>query len=515
MITLEHVYVFAGLVFAGFAFLGARDVEHPRRYWNAAFWAVFALSFLIGSLIGDSANGALALVLAVLGGLGRLGRSRRTGAEQAQRLASARRHGNTLFIPALIIPATALIGTFFLKHATIAGLPLVDGKQATIISLALGVLVAWLVAVLWLRPPVLTPLDEGRRLMDSVGWAAILPQMLAALGAVFALAGVGRTVGTLATEYIPLTHPLAAVAVYCGGMALFTAVMGNAFAAFPVMTAAIGLPLIVHKFGGNPAIMSAIGMLSGFCGTLVTPMAANFNIVPAALLELPTATPSFKRADADRCPASARQHAPDVSACFPFLARLMQHDTDRRLASRFARTALGHVSREWPNKLDHVMGGPEDVQRPRALHPIFFGSFDWHSCVHGWWLLARLYRGFLELPEHEAIRATFRRAADGGKCFGRGCIPCAARQPRVRTAVRLGVGAHAGRRTRAARKYRRKKVVARIAAAYRSLREEVRAVVCRSPAIPFAPASMATRLSRSCSPSISPVRREMPVSPQH
>jgi len=63
--------------------------------------------------------------------------------------------------------------------------------------------------------------------------------------------------------------------------------MGNAFAAFPVMTAAIGVPLIVNKFGGDPAIMGAIGMLSGFCGTLTTPMAANFNIVPAALLELP------------------------------------------------------------------------------------------------------------------------------------------------------------------------------------------------------------------------------------
>jgi hypothetical protein len=77
------------------------------------------------------------------------------------------------------------------------------------------------------------------------------------------------------------------------------------------------------------------------------------------------------------------------------------------IASQFARTALGHVSREWPNKLDHVMGGPEDVQRPRALHPLFFGSFDWHSCVHGYWLLARLYRRFPQLPEREAIRALF------------------------------------------------------------------------------------------------------------
>jgi len=69
-------------------------------------------------------------------------------------------------------------------------------------------------------------------------------------------------------------------------MALFTMIMGNGFAAFPVMTAGIGLPLIVNQLGGNPAIMGAIGMLSGFCGTLMTPMAANFNIVPAALLEL-------------------------------------------------------------------------------------------------------------------------------------------------------------------------------------------------------------------------------------
>ncbi len=86
---------------------------------------------------------------------------------------------------------------------------------------------------------------------------------------------------------IPLDSRLAVVCAYTLGMAGFTAVMGNAFAAFPVMTAAIGLPLIVRKFGGDPAIMGAIGMLSGFCGTLTTPMAANFNIVPVALLELP------------------------------------------------------------------------------------------------------------------------------------------------------------------------------------------------------------------------------------
>jgi uncharacterized membrane protein len=70
-------------------------------------------------------------------------------------------------------------------------------------------------------------------------------------------------------------------------MALFTLIMGNAFAAFPVMTAAVGLPIVVQHFGGDPAPVCAIGMLAGFCGTLMTPMAANFNVVPANLLELP------------------------------------------------------------------------------------------------------------------------------------------------------------------------------------------------------------------------------------
>jgi hypothetical protein len=75
------------------------------------------------------------------------------------------------------------------------------------------------------------------------------------------------------------------------------------------------------------------------------------------------------------------------------------------LAGRFARLTLGHIRREYPNKLDHVLHGPEDVRTPRALHPIFYGSFDWHSCVHGWWQLLTIARLFPDLPEAEAIRA--------------------------------------------------------------------------------------------------------------
>lgn len=87
-------------------------------------------------------------------------------------------------------------------------------------------------------------------------------------------------------------------------------------------------------------------------------------------------------------------------------------------ASLFAGLALGHVTREYPNKLDHVLTGPEDAQGPRALHPIFYGSFDWHSCVHGYWLLASVLRRFPDVPEAAAIRALFDQAFTAEKVAG-------------------------------------------------------------------------------------------------
>ncbi|MBQ1541018.1 MAG: DUF979 domain-containing protein [Caulobacteraceae bacterium] len=286
MIRLEHVYALAGLMFAAISILNLRDRSNPKRFKTALFWALVAASFLFGARLGDFANGLVALTLAALAGFGGLGRGRIATTSPEERREGARRHGDRLFIPAVIIPVVALLGSLFLKQVQWGGTPLLEPKQATLISLALGVLLALAVALPMLKAPPAAPVREAARLMDAVGWAAMLPQMLAALGAVFAMAGVGRIVGDLTVQWLPLDTRLAAVCAYAVGMALFTVIMGNGFAAFPVMTAAIGLPLIVGKFGGDPAVMGAIGMLSGFCGTLMTPMAANFNIVPAALLEL-------------------------------------------------------------------------------------------------------------------------------------------------------------------------------------------------------------------------------------
>jgi uncharacterized membrane protein len=287
VIRLEHVYVVMGLLLVGVSFVNARDASNPRRWNNAMFWGLYAITFLAGSRLPHFASGCMVIGMALVASIGKLGQGTREASTLAGRGASAQRLGNRLFIPALTIPAVTLLGTFTFKHVTIGGVALVDPAQVTLISLGVATVVALVVGMVMLRAPLAAPVQEGRRLFDAVGWAAVLPQMLASLGALFAVAGVGKVVADLAGRWLPLGSPLAAVVTYTVGMALFTMVMGNAFAAFPVMTAGIALPLIMTRFGGDVVVMAAVGMLSGFCGTLMTPMAANYNIVPAALLELP------------------------------------------------------------------------------------------------------------------------------------------------------------------------------------------------------------------------------------
>ncbi|WP_260582051.1 DUF979 domain-containing protein [Sphingopyxis sp. PET50] len=282
MITLGFVYALAGLCFAFIAMLSLDDRGNPKRFGNAAFWGLLAVSMILGDYLGDFGNGLLVLALVAIAGTGQIGRAPGGDIPAAVQTERAARYGRFLLLVALIIPAVALAGTFLFKWVP----GLADPKQATLISLALGVLIALAVGMARLKPDPLLPLEQGRRLLDSVGWAAILPQMLASLGAVFAVAKVGEVVGDLIGTAIPQGSLAGAVLAYGLGMALFTMVMGNAFAAFPVMLAAVGMPLLIKQHGGDPAVIAAIGMLAGFCGTLMTPMAANFNLVPAALLEL-------------------------------------------------------------------------------------------------------------------------------------------------------------------------------------------------------------------------------------
>jgi uncharacterized membrane protein len=286
VIPLHWLYTLAGAMFAAFALLRLFDGSYPMRLGNAALWGLMALSLLAGDLIGDFGNGLLVLGLAGLAGFGLIGRSNPPTTDDEERGRWSAKLGNTLFLPALIIPATALIGTLVYNYTSIGDLGWIEAKRETYVFLCLGVLLALGTVFAWLRPPAIAPLQEGRRLIDAIGWAAVLPQMLAALGVLFAAAGVGTIIGDLTGMVIPRGNIFATVLVFAVGMVLFTMIMGNAFAAFPVMAAAIGVPLLIQAYGGDPAVVGAVGMLAGFCGTLMTPMAANFNLVPAALLEL-------------------------------------------------------------------------------------------------------------------------------------------------------------------------------------------------------------------------------------
>ena len=296
MITTQHIFYFVGAIFAAWALLSLFDATNPRRFGNAAFWGLVALSLLAGNLFPDFANGLLVLALAALATFKLIGRGSAapslvpvfgdSASPDPSRRDTSERYGNKLFLPILVVLLTAVFGTLVYLYTPLRDSGLLERNRETLILLCFGVVLALALVFAWLRPPLLAPLDEGRRLIDAVGWAAVLPLMLAALGLLLADTGVGRTIGGLVLMVIPQGTILPAVVAFGLGMALFTILTGNAFAAFPVMATAIGIPLLIQSYGGDPAVVGAIGMLAGFCGTLMTPMAANFNLVPAHLLEL-------------------------------------------------------------------------------------------------------------------------------------------------------------------------------------------------------------------------------------
>ena len=290
MLSIELFY---GVLALFLLYAGWRNLRE-RRWVHAGFWTVLALLFASGDHIlraskaGDALPsqwaGAGVIALALLST--RMRREHIAEAPESERLASAIRLGHRLFVPALLIPLITVSIVLFGEKIRIAGTPLFGSGSITLIGLSLACVLSALAAVAVTRQPAVRAVGEGRRLLDTLGWTALLPLVLATLGGVFAASGVGEAVASLVSMVIPSDSRIACVIAYGLGMVVFTVIMGNAFAAFPVMTAGIGLPLLIQQHGADPAILGSLGMLTGYCGTLMTPMAANFNLVPAALLEL-------------------------------------------------------------------------------------------------------------------------------------------------------------------------------------------------------------------------------------
>ncbi|HKE46892.1 MAG TPA: DUF979 domain-containing protein [Rhodanobacteraceae bacterium] len=293
MLRVEHIYWLVGAFLLVAAFMDAR----VKRWSAAAFWAVLSIPFLFGDAILAAAQsgvrwpaqamGVGLIALGVLAARGKLRTHEESPEDDARRRASASKFGNPLFVPALAIPLATVALVLAAPHLRWNGAPLIEPTQATLISLGVACIVALAIGMRITRAPFAESLREGRRLLDALGWAALLPMVLATLGSVFASTGVGDAIAAIVGATIPADNRFACLVAFALGMVAFTVIMGNAFAAFPVMMAGVGLPLLVLKHGANPAVLGAIGMLTGYCGTLLTPMAANFNIVPAVLLELP------------------------------------------------------------------------------------------------------------------------------------------------------------------------------------------------------------------------------------
>lgn len=279
--TLTPLYLLLGAYFALIAARAMRDRHGIGRLPRAAFFAVLALLFLVGDWMPPALAGVLVLLLALVAGFG----LPNVPAPQP-RSAPGNEASWSLLAPVLAIPVCTVLLALLLPLWHRDGVQVFAGASAALYGLAIACLLALALAVWLTREQPLAALRRGGDLLEAIGWAAFLPLLLAILGSLFAKAGVGTALADVLGTVLPMEQRWVAVLAYGLGMALLTMAMGNAFAAFPVIAGGIGLPYLVQMHGADPAPLAAIGMLSGYCGTLMTPMAANFNLVPVALLEL-------------------------------------------------------------------------------------------------------------------------------------------------------------------------------------------------------------------------------------
>ncbi|MDD7585242.1 MAG: DUF979 domain-containing protein [Coriobacteriaceae bacterium] len=272
---LEVVYLIIGLVCIYAGVRNARDETNDKRVGTAIFWCILDVLFVIGRWIPSEWAGALVVALVISPILKQVG----MGADKARPTeeevhAGYEDLGAKIFVPAFSIGVVALVFALFTKISSLVGI-------------TVGVFVG-MVILAAMRPKHNTAkvyLEDSRRMLDIVGPLIMLPTLLAILGATFTAAGVGDVISDIVGAVIPQGNMVVGIVVYCIGMAIFTMIMGNAFAAITVMTVGIGAPFVL-PLGADPVVVGSLALTCGYCGTLMTPMAANFNIVPVAILEM-------------------------------------------------------------------------------------------------------------------------------------------------------------------------------------------------------------------------------------
>lgn len=268
---LEFFYILIGFLSIMTGVRAYKDKTNPVHLGTGLFWILLGLIFAIGNFIPYYISGIMLVIMGLLTLFKQVKGGKTATLTQEEGEAGAKRLGSNIFIPSFVLAVVAMV---------ISSTPL--GGQ---VGVALGSTVSLLVAMVLTKATPKVVLDDTDRMFQAVSTTGILPQLLAALGIIFTTAGVGDVISKSISSVIPEGHRFFGVVAYCVGMAVFTMIMGNAFAAFTVITAGIGIPFVIAQ-GGDPLIAGTLAMTAGFCGTLITPMAANFNALPAALLEM-------------------------------------------------------------------------------------------------------------------------------------------------------------------------------------------------------------------------------------
>ncbi len=283
-LTLEPAFWLLAALFGVVAI-----VCFQRKVWlRGVFWLTLGGLFILSPYLPPVWTGVLVLLSSVLAFAAN---SERIGDAEAklQEARAAERSlalGTKLLKPAIALPLLSVAITLGLRglHGNVGfDFALND---APLIGLSLAAIIVLFAACVDLQFSPQQSAVLGARVLNQIGWPVLLPMLLAILGAVYAKSGVGDALAAHLNGVFPTDNRYACAALFSVSMALLTMLLGNAFAAFPVVLAAVGIPLVVKLHHGDPIVMSALGMLSGYCGTLMTPLAANFNLVPVVLLDI-------------------------------------------------------------------------------------------------------------------------------------------------------------------------------------------------------------------------------------
>ncbi len=278
--SLEAIYVLSGLVLVVIGASTFRDSTHPARIRSGLFWTLLGVVFALGSVLPAWLTGVLVIAMAAVDATGGVRSGEHHEPSHDEKSRSADRFGAWLFAPVLMIPVLTYLSLAVFSRLT------TDINRVVYVGLGYASVVAGLAAYALTRARPAMIVSEGRRLAEAIGAVVILPQLLAALGSVFKAAGVSEVIAGMVASVAPTGSVLALAVIACVSVAMLTFVLGNSFGAFPLIMTGVGIPLLVTPYGASPAAVGLILLTAASCGTLCTPMAANFNMVPSHLLEM-------------------------------------------------------------------------------------------------------------------------------------------------------------------------------------------------------------------------------------